>query len=116
MQSESNFTALFPIVNEGHVALDIYLGYDTLLLRLITGDLLSACPHRQFHALPGLLDSLAAQPNSNPNALHAIQVGSLYHFYDGLWYDPAYRVRGRFYIVLIQQFSHSLIYKCNLKS
>ena len=27
--------------------------YDTLLLRLIPGDLLSACPHRQFHTLPG---------------------------------------------------------------
>ena len=56
--------------NEGHVALDINpgTGYDTLLLRMIPGDLLSACPHRQFHTLPGLLDSWAALPNSNPNA------------------------------------------------
>ena len=47
--------------NEGHVALDRNLGpgYDTLLLRMIPGDLLSACPHRQFHTLPGLLDSRA---------------------------------------------------------
>ena len=56
---------------------------------MIPGDLLSACPHRQFHTLSGLLDSWAALPNSYPNALHAMQGGSLYHFYDGLWYDPA---------------------------
>ena len=35
---------------------------------MIPGDLLSACPHGQFHTLPGLLDSRAAQPNSYPNA------------------------------------------------
>ena len=29
-------------------------GCNTLLLRLVPGDLLSACPHRQFHTLPGL--------------------------------------------------------------
>ena len=56
---------------------------------MIPGDLLSAFPHRQFYTLPGLLDSWAALPNSNPNALRAMQGGSLYHFYDGLWYDPA---------------------------
>ena len=61
-------------------------GYDTLLLRMIPGDLLSAFPHRQFHTLPGLLDSWAALPNSYPNALHAMQGGSLYHFHNGLWY------------------------------
>ena len=33
-------------------------------------DLLSAFPHRQFHTLPGLLDSWAALPNSNPNAIY----------------------------------------------
>ena len=58
---------------------------------MITGDLLSACPHRQFHTLPDLLDSWAALPNSCPSALRAMQGGSLYHFYDGLWYDPAGR-------------------------
>ena len=58
---------------------------------MIPGDLLSACPHRQFHTLPGLLDSWAALPNSNPNACMPMQGGSLYHFYDGLWYDPAER-------------------------
>ena len=58
---------------------------------MIPGDLLSAFPHRQFHTLPGLLDSWAALPNSYPNALRAMQGGSLYHFYDGLWYDPAER-------------------------
>ena len=58
---------------------------------MIPGDLLSAFPHRQFHTLPGLLDSWAALPNSNPNACMPMQGGSLYHFYDGLWYDPAKR-------------------------
>ena len=58
---------------------------------MIPGDLLSTFPHRQFHTLPGLLDSWAALPNSNPNACMPMQGGSLYHFYDGLWYDPAER-------------------------
>ena len=42
--------------SEGHVALDRNPGpgYDTLFLRLIPGDLLSGCPHRQFHTLPVL--------------------------------------------------------------
>ena len=79
--------------SEDHVALDRNPGpgYDTLLLWMIPGDLLSAFPHRQFHTLPGLLDSWAALPNSYPNALRAMQGGSLYHFHDGLWYDPAGR-------------------------
>ena len=34
---------------------------------MIPGDILSAFPHRQFHTLPGLLDSWAALPNSYPN-------------------------------------------------
>ena len=50
---------------------------------MIPGDLLSAFPHRQFHTLPGLLDSWAALPNSNPNACVPMQGGSLHHFYDG---------------------------------
>ena len=58
---------------------------------MMPGDLLSAFPHRQFHTLPGLLDSWAALPNSYPNALRAMEGGSLYHFYDGLWYDLAER-------------------------
>ena len=58
---------------------------------MIPGDLSSAFPHRQFHTLQGLLDSWAALPNFYPNALRAMQGGSLYHFYDGLWYDPAKR-------------------------
>ena len=76
--------------SEGHVALDRNPGpgYDTLLFRMIPGDLLSAFPHRQFHTLPGLLDSWAALPNSNPNTCMPMQGGSLYHFYDGPWYDP----------------------------
>ena len=58
---------------------------------MIPGSLLSAFPHRQFHTLPGLLDSWAAMPNSYPNACMPMQRGNLYHFYDGLWYDPAER-------------------------
>ena len=58
---------------------------------MIPGDLLSAFPHRQFHRLPGLLDSWVALPNSNPNACMLMQGGSLHHFYDGLWYDPVER-------------------------
>ena len=42
--------------------------WDTItLLRLMPGDLLSPCPHRQFHTQPGLLDRWAAMPNSYPN-------------------------------------------------
>ena len=79
--------------SEGHVALDRnpVPGYDTLLLRMIPEDLLSAFPHRQFHTLPGLVDSSAALPNSHPIASMPMQEGRLYHFYDGLWYDPAER-------------------------
>ena len=68
--------------SEGHEALGINPGpgYDTLLLRLIPGDLLSACSHRQFQTLPGLLDSRAALPNSYPSALRVIQGGSPYFF------------------------------------
>ena len=58
---------------------------------MIPGDLLSACPHRQFYTLHSLLDSWSALPNSYPNALRAMQEGSLYHFYGGLWYDPVGR-------------------------
>ena len=55
---------------EGHVALysNSRPGYNTQLLRLIPGDLLSACPDRQFHTLPGNLDSRAALSNSYPDA------------------------------------------------
>ena len=57
------------VCGEGHVALDRNprMGYDTLLLRMIPGELLSAFPHRQFHTLPGLLDSQAALSTSYPN-------------------------------------------------
>ena len=54
---------------------------------MIPGDLYSAFPHRQFHTLPSLLDSRAALSNSDPNACMPMQGGSLYHFYDGLWYE-----------------------------
>ena len=58
---------------------------------MIPGDLFSAFPNRQFHTLPGLLDSRAALSDSYPNACMPMQGGSLYNFYDGLWYDPAKR-------------------------
>ena len=60
-------------------------------LRLIPGDLLSACPYRQFLTLPGLLDSRTARSDSYPNALRAMLGCSLYHFYDGICYDPTGR-------------------------
>ena len=80
------YSAFFGI--EGHVALDID-PCNILLLRMIPGDLLSACSHRQFHTLPGLLDSWAALSNSYPNAYVLIREAVLYHFYDGLWYGLA---------------------------
>ena len=48
------------------VALDRYPGpgYTTLLLRLILGYHLTACPHRQFHTLPGHLDSCMCEGGS----------------------------------------------------
>ena len=95
------YTLLYYMINplncffgsEGHVALDRNSGpgYTTLLFRLIPGDLLSTCPHRQFHTLPSLLNSRAALSNSYPNALRVMQGGSLYNFFDGLWYDPVGR-------------------------
>ena len=90
---------------EGHVALDRNPGpgYDTLLLRLIPGDLLSAFPHRQFQTLPSLLESRAAMPNSYPNALRAMQGCRLYHFYNGLWYDL---VRRRTHNLLCERRTH----------
>ena len=63
-------------------------GYNTLLLWLIPWDFYSLCPHRQFHMLPGLLHSWAALLTPS-RELHAKQGGSLYNFYDGLWYDLA---------------------------
>ena len=65
-------------------------GCDTLLLRMIPRNILSAFPHRQFHT-PGLLDSQAALSDTYPYVLRAKQGGSLSHFYDGLWYDPSGR-------------------------
>ena len=74
----SNHNLQFDLINplywffgsEGHVTLDyrnLGPGFNTLLLRLIPGDLLSACPHRQFHKLPCLLDSRAVLSNSYLN-------------------------------------------------
>ena len=70
---------------ESYVALDRNPGpgYDTLLLILIPGGLLNACPHVQFHILPGFLDSQAAL--STPTLTHACQAGrQSVPFYDGL--------------------------------
>ena len=53
---------------------------------MIPEDILSACPHRQLHTLPGILDSRAALSTSYPNACVPMQGSSLYHFYDGLWW------------------------------
>ena len=50
--------------------IDRYMGpgYNPLLLRLIPGNILSACPHIQFHKLAGLIDSRPALSNSYHNA------------------------------------------------
>ena len=55
---------------EGPVALERNPGpeYNTLFLRLIPGDLLYVCPHKQFHTLPGLFNSRATLSNHYPNA------------------------------------------------
>ena len=52
-QFEESSTDWCIFCSEGHVALDRNpeSGYIILLLRMIQGDLLSACPHRQFHTL-----------------------------------------------------------------
>ena len=65
--------AIYIFGSEGQVPLDRNpgAGYNTLLLRLIPGDLLSACPHRQLDILPGLSDSRAALSNSYPNSMRA---------------------------------------------
>ena len=47
----------------------------------------SACPYIQHHTLPSLLDSLAAKLMTY--SLGAKLTGSLYHFYEGLWYERA---------------------------
>ena len=54
--------------------------YDTLL-RYPT---LTIDPRRSFKCI----SPWTVLPNSYPSALRAMQRGSLYHFYDGLWYDP----------------------------
>ena len=43
---------------KGHAAIDRNpgQGYNTLLLQLIPGNLYSACPHRQFYTLRGLIN------------------------------------------------------------
>ena len=87
---------------EGHVAQDKNPGpgYNTLLLRLIPGDLLSACPHRQFHTLPGLLNSRAALSNSYPNAYvpNREALCTIFMMVFGMsrpWHEPAtYHMRG----------------------
>ena len=84
----SLFKCLFGI--EDHVALDrnAGVGYNTLVLQLIQGDILSECPRGQFGTLPSLLDSRAAMLNCYPNTC-MLSREAFYNFYDGLWYDPA---------------------------
>ena len=48
-----------------HLELDINLGPNTIPYSC---DLDSACPHRKFHTLPGLLRSRAVLPRSYPDA------------------------------------------------
>ena len=53
-------------------------GYNTLFLRLITADLYSACPHRQFHSLPG--PKLVS--DTQHSTLHVFECGSLNKEYE----------------------------------
>ena len=59
-----HYSAIFSI--QGYVALDRNpgSGYDTLLLRLIPGNLYCVCPHKQFYTLYNILDCRAALQNS----------------------------------------------------
>ena len=61
-----------------YVALDINPGpgFDTLLLQLILGYIYSAYPHRQFHTLPGLLNSRLRC--KIPTLKHGCQAGRQY--------------------------------------
>ena len=65
----THYKAFFGLAGPGHVALgrNAESGYNTLLLQLVPGDLVSACPHRQFLTLPDLLKSRAAMSNSSRN-------------------------------------------------
>ena len=88
---------------KGHVALDRNPGpvYNNLLFQLIPGDLLSVCPHRQFHTLPGLLDRRSALSNSYLNACMPCReaVCNIFMMVFGmtrLGREPMnYRIRGR---------------------
>ena len=76
---------------EGHVALDINPGpgYNTLLLRLISGYLLSAGPHidRTTHYPTLYTVRIHSQTLT---LMHACQAGMQFQpFYGGLWYDLA---------------------------
>ena len=56
-------------------------GYNTLLFGLIAGDLYSTCLIVSFTHYPALNTVVST-------AIFAKRGGSLYHLYDGLWYDP----------------------------
>ena len=68
------------------VALDrnLGLGYNILLLQLIPGDLLRACPHTVPHTTQPFRQS-ASTVKLLPFRLCAKQGGILYYFYDSLW-------------------------------
>ena len=84
---------------ESHVALDRNPepGYNTLLLRLIPGDLYIACLHRQFHTLTHHLHNRGALPNFNPNhyvpSREAICTIFIRPSKDGTYYGIALSVR-----------------------
>ena len=63
-------------------------GYNTLHLRIFPRYFLSACPHRQFHTLPGFLDSHVAWSNSYPMC----QVGR--QFVPFLWWSLVWPSQG----------------------
>ena len=63
--------------------------YNTLFLRLILGDLKIAFPHQQFLHTTKSFTQSGYTVKLLLLCLHTKQGGSLYHFYDDLWYDLA---------------------------
>ena len=76
---------------EYHVAINRNPGswYKTLLLRSIPGYLFSVCLHRHFRILSGL-KTVELHCQTFTLMLVCQAGGSLYHFYNGLWCDPAW--------------------------
>ena len=65
------------------------MGFLLVLHATIPGYLFCRVPWIFHHASHFIFNCLLALSNSYPKACVPVQGGSLYHFYGGLWYDPA---------------------------